>query len=200
MKKLIETNKITDVIEVYHSKFLKLYEIVYKTKKGNEKKWMVASRKELNQYKKMLLKEEKVAIDAVLIVAIDPEKDSLVLIKEFRLPINDFIYSLPAGLIDPGEDMFESAVREMKEETGLDLYEIDIKKSCKKSFASVGMSDESLALVYGNVRGEFSSAGLEESEVIEPLYVDRKMAKEIIESDANIDIKAWLVLKEFAGI
>lgn len=197
MRKFGKINKITKIEEVYHSKFLNVFEVYYKTKLGNEKNWMVASRKNLEDYKKMLFKEEKFRNDAVIIVPLETNRDALVLIREFRMPINDYIYSLPAGLIDPGEDIYESAVREMYEETGLELYEIDKDKSCNKAFASVGMSDESLAIIYGKVRGEFSTKGQEESEIIEPIYVDRKMAKEILASNVNIDIKAWLILKEF---
>lgn len=197
MQKFGKVNEITKIEEVYHSKFLKLFEIYYKTKLGNNKKWMVASRKNIEDYKKMLFKEEEFKNDAVLIAAMDVEKEALVLIREFRMPINDYIYSLPAGLIDSGEDMYESAIREVYEETGLELYEIDRENSCKKSFASVGMSDEAIALVYGKVRGNFSTSSQEESEIIEPIYVDRKMAEKILESGENIDIKAWIILKDF---
>lgn len=200
MQKVKKVNKITKIEEGYYSKFLKIFEVNYKTIQGNEKKWRVASRKTLENYKKMIFKKEEFENDAVLIAAIDANKKALVLIREFRIPINDYIYSLPAGLIGPGEDMYESAAREMYEETGLDLYEIDRKNSCKKSFASAGMSDESLAIVYGKVRGKFSSKAQEESEIIEPIYVDQKKAKEILESNENIDIKAWLLLKNFARI
>ncbi|MEG0249761.1 MAG: NUDIX hydrolase [Peptostreptococcus sp.] len=199
MKKFRKINKITKIADVYNSKFLNVYEIFYETKLGNQKKWIVASRKNMDKYKKMLFKEENIEIDAVLIAAIDENRKSLILIKEFRMPINDYIYSLPAGLIDEGEDLYTAAIREMKEETGLELYEIDKDSSCKKSFASVGMSDESLAIVYGKARGEISTNLQEESEIIEPIYVDKQKAREILASDVNIDIKAWLVLKEFAG-
>ena len=197
MQKVEKVNKITKIEEVYHSKFLKIFEVFYKTKLGNDKKWIVASRKDLEDYKKMVSGEKDFVNDAVIIVAVEPERNALVLIREFRMPINDYVYSLPAGLIDPGEDLYESAVREMYEETGLELYDIDKENSCKKAFASVGMSDESLAIVYGKVRGEFSTAAQEESEIIEPVYVDQKMAKEILESSENIDIKLWLILRDF---
>ena len=200
MKKFRKINKITKIAEVYNSKFLNVFEIFYETKLGNQKKWIVASRKNLSKYKKMLFKEESIKIDAVLIAAIDESRGSLVLIKEFRMPINDYVYSLPAGLIDEGEDIYVAAKREMKEETGLELYDIDENSSCKKSFASVGMSDESLALVYGKARGEVSTELQEESEIIESIYVDKKMAEELLSSDVNIDIKAWLVLKEFVRL
>lgn len=46
----------------------------------------------------------------------DPEK--IVLVRQYRYPINKYIYELPAGLIDEGETSEQTAIREMKEETG----------------------------------------------------------------------------------
>ncbi len=197
MQKIKKINKIQKIEEIYHSKFLNLFKLIYKTSQGNEKEWLVASRKNLENYSKSLMKENEFRNDAVLIVALDPDKEALVLIREFRMPINDYIYSLPAGLIDEGEDIYQAAIREMYEETGLSLYDIDKENSCKKAFASVGMSDESLAIVYGKVKGEFSTQAQEENEIIEPIYVNKEKAEEILQTNENIDIKAWLILKDF---
>ena len=38
--------------------------------------------------------------------------------KQFRPPINKVVIEVPAGLVDAGEGAAESAVRELKEETG----------------------------------------------------------------------------------
>lgn len=50
--------------------------------------------------------------NAVVIIA--KVKDSLVVIKEFRVPLNDYEWGLPAGLIDPGEDVKDCVKRELK--------------------------------------------------------------------------------------
>ena len=60
------------------------------------------------------------SIDGVGIVAI-LEKSSgpeLLLQKQFRPPIDKVVIEIPAGLVDPGEGAAESAVRELREETG----------------------------------------------------------------------------------
>ena len=48
-------------------------------------------------------------------------RDRIVLVRQYRCTIDDYVYELPAGLVEEGEDYREAAVREMKEETGLTL-------------------------------------------------------------------------------
>ena len=59
-------------------------------------------------------------IDGVGIVAIlqKPSGLELLLQKQFRPPINKVVIEVPAGLVDEGETAEESAVRELREETG----------------------------------------------------------------------------------
>lgn len=200
----IKLPKIKKIISVYKSKFLNVFEVDYKDKMENDKKWIVASRMSEKDYTDKILNNRKSdGVDAVIIVGyktIDGVQDAIVVIKEFRIPINDYIYSLPAGLVDPGDDIYDTAIREMREETGLILSKIDKGRTCNKAYASVGMSDESLAIVYGNVEGNLSKAYMEDTELIEPMYMTRKDVRDLLNrKDVNIDIKAWLILREFAG-
>lgn len=54
---------------------------------------------------------------AVMIAAID-EAQNVLLIKEYAVGLEDYLLTLPKGLIDPGEDAFQAANRELKEEAG----------------------------------------------------------------------------------
>jgi len=52
---------------------------------------------------------------AVMMVA---EKGRILLVKQFRLPAEQYLWELPAGRLDPGEDALQAAQRELREETG----------------------------------------------------------------------------------
>lgn len=47
-----------------------------------------------------------------------PTGPEIVLQKQFRPPIGKVVIEVPAGLVDAGESAAESAVRELREETG----------------------------------------------------------------------------------
>ena len=54
---------------------------------------------------------------AVALVALDAEQNVL-LIKQYRLGAEQILIELPAGTLEPGEPPDETAIREMREETG----------------------------------------------------------------------------------
>ncbi len=55
--------------------------------------------------------------DCVAIVAVDGDNNVL-LVKQFRKPVEKELLEIPAGGIDPGEDPVAAVRREMQEETG----------------------------------------------------------------------------------
>lgn len=193
----MEKNRIKELITLNQTKFLNFYHAIYENKKGEKRNWFIASRKNEMAMRAQALEGKEDKVDAVLIVARHEEKDKLVLIKQYRVPLNDYLYELPAGLIDEGEDYKVSVSRELKEETGLDLIAIDEKASVGKAYLSAGMTDESVALVYCSCKGNLSKAYMEADEDIEPMLVSKEEAKEILKSGNKIDIKAYMALQAF---
>ncbi len=55
--------------------------------------------------------------DCVAIIAIDAD-DNVLLVKQFRKPVEKELLEIPAGGIDPGEDAADCVCRELREETG----------------------------------------------------------------------------------
>lgn len=54
---------------------------------------------------------------SAVMMAVD-EKSRILLVKQFRLPAEQYLWELPAGRLDPGEDALQAAQRELREETG----------------------------------------------------------------------------------
>lgn len=142
-------------------KFITRYDITYETVDGIEKVYEIISRnKNLSNYEDL----HNGIPDAVVIIATDQNDEKILLNKEFRMAVGDWVYNFPAGLIDPGENPKDSAVRELWEETGLELYEIDDMIGI--SYSAVGFSNETNVCIVGKARGEIrpSTSTVEEIE------------------------------------
>jgi 8-oxo-dGTP pyrophosphatase MutT (NUDIX family) len=55
--------------------------------------------------------------DVSLIVAVDSDRKVLIK-KEYRYPVDEFLYEIPGGVIEEGDSPLETAKRELLEETG----------------------------------------------------------------------------------
>ena len=192
-------NRIKELITLNQTKFLNFYHAVYENKLGQEKNWFIASRKNEEIIRRQYFEGQEDQVDAVLLVATHEATGKLVMVKQYRVPLNDYIYELPAGLIDQGEDFRISVARELKEETGLELIAIDEKRSCMKTYLSPGMTDESVAMIYCTCRGELSKEYLEADEDIEPLLLSKEEARELLDRKVKMDIKALIILQQFAN-
>lgn len=182
------------------TKFLNLYKATYKNKFDQDKTWFIASRKDEAVLSAQYFDGKEEKTDAVVLVAVHEEEEKLVIIKQFRVPLNDYVYELPAGLIDGEEGISVAATRELKEETGLDMVKIHEEKSNQRAYFSAGMTEESGALIYCTCKGTISKDGLEDDEDIEALLLTKEEAKALIDSNPKIDIKAFLVLQNFAKL
>jgi ADP-ribose pyrophosphatase len=185
MDEFYRLKKLTDC------QWVNLFEVRFKRKTHGERSWVMCSRKE-----KPI--EEASNADAVVIVAtIDTAGEKkLVVTKEFRVPIWDYEYGFPAGLIDDGEDIESTVRRELKEETGLEL--VRIKHISAPVFSSAGLTDESCHMVLVEVKGQPSNEWLDGTEDIEVLLLDVEGIRNLLDSNKKIAAKAWGLLYHYA--
>jgi len=79
---------------------------------------------------------------AVVVIAILPD-GSLLFERQFRYPLRRAFIELPAGKIDPGEDLLRCAQRELREETG---YEALVWQYLGVMHPCIGYSDERIEI------------------------------------------------------
>lgn len=176
-----------------------MYTLEMKSDTGKKSTYYVASRaKNINELK---ITTRKNKADGVIIYSLYQDENSgeekIVLIRQYRCPLDDYIYEFPAGLVDDGEDFKTAGVRELKEETGLDFIPIDAQDMFTKPFfTTVGMTDESCGTVYGYAKGKPSQEGQEENEEIEIVLADRKEVRRILQEE-NVAIMCAYMLMHF---
>ncbi|MCI8559443.1 MAG: NUDIX hydrolase [Lachnospiraceae bacterium] len=175
--------KILKVTQVTDNRFLNMYDLEVEDKFGNQHPYQVASRARHKEDMKLATGKNKP--DGVIIYALYGEqKDHVVLIRQYRYSIGNYIYEFPAGLIDGGEDFHKAGVRELREETGLTFHPVEVDPIYSKPyFTTIGMTDESCAAVYGTAEGEISKKEQEETEEIEVVLADRKEVLRILREE-----------------
>ena len=122
--------------------------------------------------------------------------DRLVLIRQFRFPINGYVYEFPAGLVDPGECPSETAVREMYEETGLRFTPRESGSYSRPFFTTVGITDETCAMAFGTCEGTPELSHQEGSEEIQVILADREECKRILREE-NVAIMCAYMMMHF---
>lgn len=186
--------KIRKITQETQNKFLNFYDLETVNKVGREGHYYMASRAKCENELKM--KTGKNNPDGVVIYSLYGENhDRVVLIRQFRYPLGGYVYELPAGLVDPGENYHVAAVRELKEETGLELKPLEVDEIYQKPyFTTVGMTDESCGTVYGYASGEVSKRYMEDSEEIEVVLADRKEVERILREENVALICAYMMM------
>lgn len=188
--------KYTAIRKQTDNPYLNLYEIDALSYSDKPFKYYFASR---NDEENIKHRTKSLMSEGIVIYPVWKDApDKLVMIKQYRYPIDEWIYELPAGLIDKGETAEEAAVREMKEETGLEfeVYEGGDIAFRRPFFLGAGFTDEMSTSVYGYASGEISKSGQEDTEQIEVILVDKTEARRILSTE-RVSLRAGLLLMEF---
>ncbi|MGC9373369.1 MAG: NUDIX hydrolase [Thermovirgaceae bacterium] len=79
---------------------------------------------------------------AVAVLAMD-QGDRILLVRQNRYPVGEALLEIPAGLVEPGENARETAVRELREETGYQPRHIE---EVLRFYTSPGFTTELIIL------------------------------------------------------
>lgn len=188
------------VIKQTDNPFLNMFKMDAYDRKGKKFGYYFASRKE--EAALTCLNSENQA-DGVVIYAIlkgeKPEdEDKIVLIKQYRYPLNKSIYELPAGLIEQNESIDKTAQRELFEETGFEFEEYKGGNPAfrRAFYQAQGLCDESNHMIFGYAKGSKGEEYSEDSEFIEVVLADKKEALRILEKE-EVSIRCAYMLMQF---
>ena len=188
-------SNIQNIQQKTHNRFLNYYELEAVHRDGSVSPYYMTSRaKDASQLKAVTRQNRP---DGVILYGVyGEEKDRVVLIRQYRYPLGDYVYEFPAGLVEEGEEMGAAGVREMYEETGLTFTPVDAGCYSRPFFTTVGMTDESCGMVFGYCSGTPTSIHEEASEEIQVILADRGEAKRILREE-NVAIMCAYMLMHF---
>lgn len=188
--------KINSIEKLTNNRFLNLYHMDVNATSGKRFDYFFASRNDTDHLK---LHTKTLEPEGIVIYAVTCEESPrLVLIREYRYPLDAHIYALPAGLVDPGETAGEAAAREMLEETGYRFEEYTGGADCfrRPFFMGPGFTDEASAAVFGYVNLEDCRQECEDSEDIEVILADKEMVKRIL-SEEKVSLRGAYLMMQY---
>ena len=119
---------------LYQGRWSNLVQFIYEDEKKQIRKWEGLHRKNY--------------AEAVIIIAKMKPSERYIIIRQFRPPTNSYLLEFPAGLVDRGENLDQTAIRELSEETG---YVGEVEKISPRLYSSPGILSEAVSLAHVNV-------------------------------------------------
>lgn len=118
-------------------------------------------------------------------------KDGKILLeRQFRYPLGKEIWEIPAGKRDEGESFFDTAKRELEEETG--LIPLNLTK-ITEIFPSPGYTDEIIGIFFAD-KFEDGKLCFDDTEDLSSEWVDVKKVFKMIDGGEIADGKSLVAL------
>jgi ADP-ribose pyrophosphatase len=130
---------------------------------------------------------------AVGVVALDAE-GYVLLVRQYRIGAEQVMIEIPAGLLEPDEDPLQTAVRELREETG---YRPLVLEALGGIYVAPGYTSEYIHLFFAQGY-EHDPLTQDEDEFVETLRVPLRQALEMVERGEIFEAKSVIALLKVA--
>jgi ADP-ribose pyrophosphatase len=124
---------------------------------------------------------------SAVMMAVD-EKKRVLLVRQYRLPAEKYLWELPAGKLDPGEKPLQAAKRELAEETG---YKARTWKKLTSFWVSPGYVQEKMTIFLATDLTPGEATPMDD-ERIESRWFTRKDIEQLIREDKIGDAKTMI--------
>ena len=125
------------------------------------------------------------------------EQDELLFVKQFRYPYGKVVFELPAGKLDHGEEPLKTAIRELREETGMST---DKMIFIGELYPSPGYTDEIIYLYACRVQMSDLEMDLDEDEFLECEKIALSEAVEMVYKNQIPDSKSQVAILKTAKL
>lgn len=164
--------KIKDIQVVSEGKFLQTYHLRYEKDNYDHKIYEMVSRNRIQM-------EQDIGNNPSGVALVITVGKKLLLLKEFRMAVNRFVYNLCEGMLERGETPIQCAVRELKEETGLDI--VKVKCQLCPCYPAPAFSDVCHYLIFAEAEGELKETM--DDEIIIPRLYDKAEIEELLNTE-----------------
>lgn len=174
---------------IHRGEFLSYYEVYYKdTQTGEVKTYEMVSKTGSTHFNTEELKLDTIGkqTNAIVLLVFNETRDKMLLLREFRLGVNDWVINNVAGLIDAGETPEQAAARELMEETGIALTRVT--SILKPSFSCAPIAGDLTTLLVCQADGTVNGSN-EGFEITEPFWVDKIESKNILDGNECISAR-----------
>jgi ADP-ribose pyrophosphatase len=124
---------------------------------------------------------------SAVMMAVD-DKNRVMLVRQYRLPANRYLWELPAGKTDEGETALQAAKRELIEETGLRAKKW---KKLVTFLPSPGYVEEKMTIFQAKDLTQGEAEPMED-ERIETRWFTKKEIRKLLESNEILDAKTMI--------
>ena len=121
-----------------------------------------------------------------------PDPGRVILVRQYRYAVDRWIWELPAGNVEPGEDPEAAALRECAEETGWTARRVE---RVGAFYPSPGYCDEVMIFYRLTELTETARLALDADEVLEPRIFALDAARRMIAEGPVADMKSALGLR-----
>lgn len=176
---------------VHRGQFICYYEIEYELSDGSTKIYEMTSKHgSLHSGSDPLtISDIGKEVQAVVLIVFNKDHSKMLLNRELRLGVNQIVYNNVAGLIDPGETPIMTAIRELREETGLSISTIN--DVLNASFTSAPTNDELINVIICTADdNETIAPSQDASEEITAEWFTKGEMKKLLRSDYKLGGRA----------
>lgn len=142
-------------------------------------------------------KREMISHPGAACIAAVNNNEEITFVKQYRHAVSKVLLELPAGKIDKNESPLDTAIRELKEETGIIGKNF---KSLGSMYPTPGYSNEIIYLYVCEVDSQSNKLTLDNDEFLHPIQINCNKAVDMVLENEIIDSKTQLLILKLSHL